>query len=41
MRKKIFSIASMLLTTVAVLFAGSACIWGFYQPEEPKSLSDK
>ncbi|WP_341457144.1 cyclic lactone autoinducer peptide [Alkalibaculum bacchi] len=41
MKKKIFSMASVVLTMVAVLFAGSACWWGFYQPEEPKSLSDK
>ena len=40
MKKKIFSAASVVLTMVAVLFAGSACWWGFYQPEEPKCLSN-
>lgn len=41
MKKKIFSMASVLFTLVAVLFASSACYWGFYQPVEPKALAEK
>jgi cyclic lactone autoinducer peptide len=41
MKKIKFSIlaaAAALFTLVASLVASSACIWGWYQPEEPKSL---
>nr|WP_307989093.1 cyclic lactone autoinducer peptide [uncultured Niameybacter sp.] len=35
----------MTLAAVATLFASfaasSACIWAFYQPEEPKSLREE
>lgn len=41
MKKKILSAASVIFTLAAIVFASSACIWGFYQPEEPKALSDK
>ena len=32
------ALAATLFTVIASLFASSACFWGFYQPEEPKSL---
>ncbi|MFZ7122064.1 MAG: cyclic lactone autoinducer peptide [Eubacteriaceae bacterium] len=41
MKKKIFSMAAVLFTLVATLVASSACLWGFYQPEEPKILANK
>lgn len=41
MKKKIFSMASVVFTMMAILFASSACLWGFYQPEEPKALQGK
>ncbi|MEF9959196.1 MAG: cyclic lactone autoinducer peptide [Niameybacter sp.] len=35
----------MILAAVATLFASftasSACLWAFYQPEEPKSLREE
>ncbi len=34
----LITLAASLFTLVASLFASSACFWGFYQPEEPKSL---
>ena len=30
-----------LFTLVASVFASSACLWGWYQPEEPKSLTEE
>lgn len=29
------------LTFLASTVSASACVWGFYQPEEPKLLKDK
>ncbi len=36
----IFAAMAALFTLVASLVASSACIWGWYQPEEPKSLRE-
>ncbi|MBP1888711.1 cyclic lactone autoinducer peptide [Clostridium moniliforme] len=43
--KKLNSKLLMGIATIATVFAGvistSACMWYFYQPEEPKSLREK
>jgi cyclic lactone autoinducer peptide len=39
--KKIYTLAAAILTLVAASVASSACIWGFYQPEEPKCLREE
>lgn len=41
MRKKVLMAAATIATLVASVVATSACWWGFYQPEEPKSLRDE
>jgi AgrD protein len=38
--KRLAIIAASLLTLVAMLVSSSACMWGTYQPEEPKSLRE-
>lgn len=43
--KKFNSKLLMGVATLATVFAGalatSACVWNFYQPEEPKSLREE
>ncbi|MDU2672405.1 MAG: cyclic lactone autoinducer peptide [Clostridium sp.] len=41
MRKKVLMVAATIATLVASVVSTSACWWGFYQPEEPKSLRDE
>jgi cyclic lactone autoinducer peptide len=42
MKKHSFiALAATLFTLIASLVASSACFWGMYQPQEPKSLQDK
>ena len=40
-RKNLLSLVAALATVFATTIATSACFWYFYQPEEPKCLSDK
>ena len=37
-KTRLIALAATLFTVVASLVASSACFWGFYQLEEPKSL---
>jgi AgrD protein len=40
--KKLFLVSVAALTTiVATMVASSACIWGLYQPVEPKCLREE
>jgi cyclic lactone autoinducer peptide len=39
MKIKLLTIAATIFTVVAALVGSSACLWGFYQPEEPSSLN--
>ncbi|MBM6860647.1 cyclic lactone autoinducer peptide [Clostridium saudiense] len=41
MRKKFLMATATIATLIASVVATSACWWGFYQPEEPKSLRDE
>lgn len=41
MKKKILMSIATVATLVASVVATSACFWGFYQPEEPKSLREE
>lgn len=36
----LIALAATVFTFVATLVASSACMWGFYQPEEPTSLQE-
>lgn len=38
--KPVLAVAAMVCSFVATTMASSACLWFFYQPEEPKSLRD-
>ena len=40
MKYRLLVLTSVLATLLASVFASSACIFGSYQPEEPKSLRD-
>lgn len=40
MKKFLITSAATIFTLLATLVASSACLWGFYQPEEPASLKD-
>ncbi len=40
-KRNIFAFVAVLATAFATTIATSACFWYFYQPEEPKCLSDK
>jgi len=37
----LITVAATLFTLLATLVASSACFWGWYQPEEPKSLRNR
>lgn len=39
--KSLYAVVAVLATFVAATVASSACLWWFYQPEEPKSLQEK
>lgn len=41
MKKKLFSLAAVIMTAVAAVVASSACVWIAYQPEEPKCLREE
>lgn len=41
MKRKLLMAVAAVSTLVASLVATSACIWGFYQPEEPKCLREE
>ncbi|CUO31007.1 cyclic lactone autoinducer peptide [Clostridium disporicum] len=41
MKKKILTGIATIATLVASVVATSACIWGWYQPEEPACLRDE
>lgn len=34
----LIALAATLFTLIASVVASSACLWGFYQPNEPDSL---
>lgn len=40
-KKNILTLVAALATVFATTIATSACTFFFYQPEEPKCLSDK
>lgn len=39
-KKNLFTLLAAFATLIATTMATSACIFYFYQPEEPKSLRD-
>lgn len=39
--KSLLTLAAALFTLIAASVASSACVWGMYQPEEPKSLREE
>lgn len=39
--KMLITLVAGLCTTMALSISASACIWGFYQPEEPECLRVK
>jgi len=39
--KKMFAVLATVATVLAMAVASSACMFFTYQPEEPKSLSDR
>ncbi|MDA3730825.1 cyclic lactone autoinducer peptide [Niameybacter massiliensis] len=41
MKHKVLMALAALATLFASFTASSACLWAFYQPEEPKSLREK
>lgn len=40
-KQKIFGVVATMFTLIATAVASSACWFYFYQPQEPKALSDK
>lgn len=38
---KVMTLTVVILTFLATITAASACIWGSYQPQEPKSLREE
>lgn len=40
MKKRVLMGLASIATVVASMVATSACIWSFYQPEEPECLRD-
>lgn len=38
---KILVMVATVATVFAATVASSACLWSFYQPEEPECLNDK
>jgi len=41
MKKRILMSVATIATLIASVVATSACIWGHYQPEEPKCLREE
>lgn len=41
MKRAVYAVISVIAVFVATLVASSACLFYVYQPNEPKSLSDK
>ena len=41
MKNKILMSVATIATVMASVLATSACFWGHYQPEEPKSLREE
>ena len=37
-KKSVIAVAANLCTKMALSVSASACLWGSYQPEEPKCL---
>jgi len=40
-KNKVLALIAGIATVLATTIASSACVFYFYQPEEPKSLSEK
>jgi len=38
---KVMTLTVVLLTFLATTTVASACLWGSYQPQEPKSLREE
>lgn len=38
---KVLMVVAAIATVAASAVATSACMWGFYQPEEPECLRDE
>lgn len=41
MKMKIAAAFASLLTLFALIISSSACMWGLYQPQEPKALREE
>jgi cyclic lactone autoinducer peptide len=41
MKKKILMSVATVATVIASVVATSACVWSYYQPEEPKCLREE
>lgn len=41
LNRRLLTLIAAVTTIVAASVASSACIWVFYQPEEPKSLMEE
>lgn len=39
--KKLLMLVATVTTIIASTVASSACVWMFYQPEEPKALREE
>lgn len=39
--KSVLAVTAMVCSIVATTVASSACVWFYYQPEEPQSLQDR
>lgn len=41
MKKKILMSVATVATLIASVVSTSACVWAYYQPEEPKCLREE
>lgn len=41
LNRRLLTLIAAVTTIVAASVASSACVWAFYQPEEPKSLMEE
>ena len=41
LNKRFLTLIAVVTTMVAASVASSACVWGVYQPEEPKCLREE
>lgn len=39
--RKLLMLVATVTTIIASAVASSACVWGLYQPKEPKSLREE